>query len=63
MLGTTIKLSMLSVVVTTCTLEKTLLIDLIRETISHYVIHLRMAKAHECPLGVTIFTHVEVRKL
>ena len=26
-------------------------IDLIRETISHYVIHLRMAKAHECPLA------------
>jgi len=26
-------------------------IDLIRETISYYVIHLRMAKAHECPLA------------
>ena len=26
-------------------------IDLIRETISHYVIHFRMAKAHECPLA------------
>ena len=26
-------------------------IDLIRETISYYVIHFRMAKAHECPLA------------
>ena len=28
-----------------------LYIDLIRETISYYVIHFRMAKAHECPLA------------
>ena len=27
-------------------------IDLICETISHYVIDFRMAKAHECPLAV-----------
>ena len=27
-------------------------IDLIRETISYYIIHFRMAKAHECPLAV-----------
>ena len=26
-------------------------IDLIRETISYYVIHFQMAKAHECPLA------------
>ena len=26
-------------------------IDLIHETISHYIIHFRMAKAHECPLA------------
>ena len=32
-------------------------IDLIRETISHYVIHFRMAKAHECPLAA-VYTAV-----
>ena len=26
-------------------------IDLIRETISHYVIHFRMTKLHKCPLA------------
>ena len=32
-------------------------IDLIRETISHYVIHFRTAKAHECPLAA-VYTAV-----
>ena len=32
-------------------------IDLIHETISHYVIHFRMAKVHECPLAA-VYTAV-----
>ena len=32
-------------------------IDLIHETILHYVIHFRMAKAHECPLAA-VYTAV-----
>ena len=34
-----------------CVVWLCLPIDLIRETISYYVIHLRMAKAHKCPLA------------
>ena len=34
-----------------------MLIDLIRETISHYVIHFRMAKVHELPLAA-VYTAV-----
>ena len=31
-------------------------IDLIRDTISYYIIHFRMARAHECPLAAVCTT-------